>query len=530
MRLPSFSHQRPELPANRLAASARQIQRSQRPPPRRRVHRILVPLAVALVLLVSGDTRREGMAPGQRLGPLLGGVRPSAAAADPEVVAYPCTAWVAPDGSDEGTGRQDEPWRTIGHAVAEVPDEGCAIFVQPGTYHGTILVERRFERTLTIRAAVDHRAVLVHSGSVLRLNGARNVTFDGFRLHHAGPDSTGHLVTAANRHDEWTEHVTIQNSIVHDCYACDLIKLYSGVRHVVVQGNVLYNQGSGGQHVDISGAVGVVLRGNILFNDFARSGRPVEDSKSFIAVKGSGDEDDGEISSRDVRIERNIFANWEGAREPFILVGNGGRPYRQAESVQIESNLFLGGSSAPTMAPLAVRGVRDVAFNGNTVVGDLPGLAAGIWYDPTSHDLTNDGVVITNNIYSDPSGSMSRFSRGRRVPGDSLVLDRNLYWNGHRDLPGGNVVEPADDRAAVVGDPRVWRGRRPVRLPIWTGSGFVSGGTSITEEFERLVRTHGAFDRLSAAVDAADPDTAPATDILGQQRGPRPDLGAYEAP
>jgi hypothetical protein len=65
-------------------------------------------------------------------------------------------------------------------------------------------------------------------------------------------------------------------------------------------------------------------------------------------------------------------------------------------------------------------------------------------------------------------------------------------------------------------------------LPRWNGSAFLSGNTTIRQEFERLVNLYGNPAAGSPAVNAAASAQSPADDILGNPRGPNPDLGAFE--
>ena len=101
---------------------------------------------------------------------------------------------------------------------------------------------------------------------------------------------------------------------------------------------------------------------------------------------------------------------------------------------------------------------------------------------------------------------------------------------GAGGCPGGGPA-PDDDPAPSYGDPELGdqAGLIPPHFDSSTHT-FADGSTTIREAFEHLVLTYGAIGATSAALDAADPAHAPATDILGQPRDATPDLGAYEWP
>ena len=69
------------------------------------------------------------------------------------------------------------------------------------------------------------------------------------------------------------------------------------------------------------------------------------------------------------------------------------------------------------------------------------------------------------------------------------------------------------------------------RLEIWEKGGRVGDpSASIRDAFVTLVEAYGVPAPGSPVIDAADPAMAATEDILGRQRGSRPDLGAWERP
>lgn len=435
----------------------------------------------------------------------------------------PCYRWVSPDGRDQGPGSRRDPWATIEHAAEAVPDRGCTVWVLAGRYEGATTIERRFRQPITFRSLPLYRAELVAGETVLDIDGARNVAIEGFDIHHnAATDGYVVIIDRDAGSNIWSEDIVLRNNVIHDSRGDDLLKVHNGVRRALVTGNLFFNQGDNEQHIDVNSVTDVTISNNVFFNDLPAG----EDRKAFIVVKDSNAGDDGLLGSRRVRIARNVFLSYQGGNESFVQLGNDGKPYFEVDGVSVESNLFVGDSDDEVNAPLGVRGGRNIRFVNNTVVGDLPSEAYALWASTTGDNPMNRDLLLANNIWSDPTGSMSPLTTGRSTV--DLELTNNLYWNGERRLPGGELAEPTDDRRRVVGDPELppLRGLDP---PQFDAGRFASGSVSIRHEFLRLVRQAGTIGATSAAVDAADASLAPITDITGRRRDQAPDLGACEA-
>lgn len=436
-----------------------------------------------------------------------------------------CEYWVAPDGNDSYPGSAERPWVTLTHAAATVPDRGCTVWFRDGTYRGHYQLEERFSSLTAFRAVNPYKAVLENEGTVIEMDGVRNVVIEGFEIRHSGPTDEKHVVIVDRANETWSEHVTFRNNIFHDSYNDDLLKIHNGVRFVTVEGNVFYNNATSDQHMDINSATDVVIQDNIFFNDFARSGRDrPKHSKHFIVVKDSGGDDDGLVGSERITIRRNVFANWEGGEEPFLTVGNDGKPYHEAKDVQIENNLMIGNAQSPALTVLAINGAKDVGFVNNTVTGDLPAVTYGFRVGRKDRNPRNENVRIVNNIWSDPTATMDTIASAQPEQTTNLVLDNNLYWKGGAGIP----LEGVSDFRPVVADPRLNPDQQALLVPYWNGSTFLSGSLSIREEFVRLVELYGRIPADSPAADRADPALAPPDDILARPRGSQPDLGTFE--
>ena len=277
-------------------------------------------------------------------------------------------------------------------------------------------------------------------------------------------------------------------------------------------------------------------------NDFAGSSRTNgNDTSSYIVVKDSNGAGDRYLGSRNISIHRNIFLNWEGSSgSNFVLLGEDGQNFYEAEDVYIENNLMLGNSANVMRAPFGVKGCRNIVFNNNTIAGDLPALAFAMRFNQEGDNLINTNIEMYNNIWSDPFGSM-----GARNAGDNndysdtpigqvqgVTLNSNLYWNGGNAIPedAGESINVSDDLDALIADPGL-ADQTAMILPRWHPSDGTFGGGSVTicEVFQELVQEYGTPNSPSV-VDRANTAQAPSDDILGRSRDANPDIGAVESP
>ena len=444
----------------------------------------------------------------------------------PGVGQQPAPMYVAPNGRDaSGTnGSAAQPFATLSYAVLRVSDGGTVI-VRDGAYSGRFTASRRFTRPTVFRAENAYRAKLQSSSTtqqVVWFTRATNIELSGFEITRPSPAATGPVVV----HVETCDNITLRNNIIHDSYSNDLLKINSGSHFVLVEGNVFYNQQGSDEHMDVNGTTDVTIRDNIFFNDFEGSGRVNNNTtSSFIVIKNSSELPE----SRRIQVQRNVFLNWQGsAGANFVLVGEDGKPFYEAQEVMVENNLMLGNSPDAVRAPLGVKGGKLVTFRNNTVAGNLPGFAFAARLNQEVSNPVNDQIYFYNNIWSDPTGTMGEFSNGRPDQSRNVILDNNLYWNGGQAIAvSTNVLNYTDDQRALLADPRLPDQGTPT-LPRWTASGFPSGQSTIRQEFERLVLAYGVPLPDSPLIGRAEPANSPAEDILGRKRDNAPDLGAYE--
>ncbi len=487
---------------------------------------------------------------GSRLGPLLVLVMAGVACTSPRttspsadapsapvsVSGGPCVRYVSPSGDDRNAGGRQDPWATLQHAAETVPDAACIVLFADGTYRSANEIDRTFTTRTVFRAVHPYHAEFVSDGSALDLGGnARNMVFSGLQFRQTGPSAVGVMVYVSGN-DTGTEapsDITFRNDVFHDSWGDDLLKIRGRANSIVVDGNIFYNQsdqGQGEQHIDVNSASDVTIEDNVFFNDFAASGRPDDHiSQHFIVVKDSGGSADGQLGSQNVTIQRNVFLNYEGSKASMIAVGNDGKPYYEADHVTIQDNLMLGDGPDELYAALTINGARDVSFLNNTVVGDLPSLYYAFEIGSKGQNPPNQQITIANNIWCDPTGTMSTVSGGTPSATSGFTLGHNLSWNAGHAIDPGALIGSLTAANGIIGDPGLRAKESSIALPWWNGSGFASGDRTVRDAFVRLVSTYGSIPSGSPAVGAADPTLAPPTDILGRPRGAPPDIGAFEA-
>jgi len=484
--------------------------------------------AVAAVAAAVAAAERGG--PAAALALLL------ALAAAPALAGAP-VHYVAPDGVDQpGGGSAAQPWASITYALDRVP-AGATILVRPGTYTGRIRIRGQFDPPVTIRSEQPYRARLRHDATVLTVYdgsvGVRGIRIEGFDIAHTGTGAGALVVQVQALSGQPASDIVLADNVIHDSHNNDLLKINNGATRVQVLGNLFYNQHGSDEHIDINSVEDVLVEGNVFFNDFAASGRPVgNDTSSFIVVKDSNGNDDGLVGARDVRIRRNLFLNWQGSPgSTFLLCGEDGNPYHEAFDVVVENNLFLGNAGNPIRAAFGSKGCRDVLFRANTVSGNLPGTAFAMRLNTEGANPPNQGMVFRNNVWSDPTGTMNRFSTTPAGQTTSFVLDRNLYWNGGAALPNhpAELVNIGNDARALVGNPML---ADPAGLPRpwWDAAAgqFNGGHARIADAFAALALAWGVPGQGGAGIAQADPAFMPADDLVGRPRPPAPSLGALE--
>lgn len=449
------------------------------------------------------------------------------------------TYYLSPTGSDTaGAGTRQKPWKSLQQATVKMPDDGSTLVLLDGLYEGGQSVGRQFSKLCKIKAENSYRARLTGAkgqNRVLSCYGTANVAFQGLEIFGSGATRGEYLIHIG---EPGTHHVAFLDCIIHDGYNNDTVKINGG-RDVVFRRCVVYNHTDheGDQHFDINTVTDVRLEDCILFNDYPGSGRQSgHRGQGFIVAKNSGSTPD---VTRRIAFRRNIFLNWDGKPDmAFLLLGEDGKPFCEAQQVVIENNLFIHNSPVRTWGTLLLKGgLKDITFRANTVVGHPAVQWTGaemavclrIGPNPPMGDM-----LFANNIFCDGTGQMPRFSISRGetfAPGSKQVLLNNFYWNAGKKVPtdANDMLVPDRDAKKILADPKLAKTERVV-LPRWDAKkgAFLSGQKTIRGEFERLVKLYGTPAADSPAIHAADPANMPKDDILGNPRGARPDVGCVE--
>lgn len=231
------------------------------------------------------------------------------------------TLYVDPSGSDStGSGSQSKPWKTIGKAV-DASTAGDLILINPGTYAETITIEEKHGTSaspITFKAngagvkidgtASSRDAVFVTFSSYVVIDGwtvmdapraglridssdhvtVRNGVFGDNGYWGIFTDFSDDLLIEYNEaygsvhehgiyHSNSGDRPIIRGNIIHDNYAAGLHmngdESMGGdgtISGAVVEGNIIYNNGSGGgAAINMDGVADSIVRNNLLYNNHA---------------------------------------------------------------------------------------------------------------------------------------------------------------------------------------------------------------------------------------------------------------------
>ena len=189
-------------------------------------------------------------------------------------------------------------------------------------------------------------------------------------------------------------------------------------------------------------------------------------------------------------------------------------------------------SQYSTSAPRLISDAQIQSMRDGSVIYDLAAEAGGnVEGTEAGQTVTRHGVRIIGPVQP-----------ARALAADAGALfSRNIYnflaafWDADPArfvFPDDDeIVSYLDDDAATISNPNLPTDQTAFQPPRWLpASGqFANGATSIQQLFAHMVADYGTIPANSVAIDAANAETAPATDILDTPRN-SPDLGAYERP
>ncbi|MGH1542214.1 MAG: hypothetical protein ACRBHB_17430 [Arenicella sp.] len=456
---------------------------------------------------------------------------------------YAATFYVATSGVDQASsGTLQNPWASISYAVDQVSD-GDTIEVAAGTYSSRVRLDQQFANGIVIRSTQPYQARLRYDdGAVVICYTCQGVVLEGFDIAHAGgnngalvvhiQDLLGAFNGSNNGSDAVVSNVTLRNNIIHDSTNNDLLKINNGAQDILVEGNMFYNQAGSDEHIDVNSTVGVTIQDNVFFNSTSQA-----ITSSFIVIKDSNGANDTVLGTQDTLVRRNIFFNWQGNdAQSFIRIGEDGTANFEADGVLVENNLFLGNSNRLMRSAFTVQGSRDVRFQYNTITGNLPSRSYAARLLAVGPNQPNEQIVLVNNIWADPGGTMgaegfngSDVFDATAEDNASVSVDNNVYYNGVNSIPADatQAVNLADDVNAIIGNPLL-----PtligLTLPVFNGSQFAGGKSSIREVFIDFANRYGKPAIASVAINQGSLTNAPGDDLLGNIRGSSPDVGALE--
>jgi len=404
----------------------------------------------------------------------------------------------------KGDGSRLRPYRTIDYAIYMAKDDST-IIVTPGTYKGETRIKKGFKKGLLLKSEFPYLAKLTNNSRVLAIVGnASNIIIEGFEITHSSKKTGPVLIQFDGYATDKVHHVTLRNSIIHNSFNNDLVKINNGVEDIKIECNMFYNQGDSDEHIDINSVKNITVSDNVFFNDFKKNNRKISlETSSYIVIKDSNSNEDQFLGSQNINVLRNVFFNWQGSRgQGFVLIGEDGKPYFEANNVTIANNLMIGNSPIEMRSPFGVKGAQNIQFYHNTIVGDLPSQAFAFRINTEKNNPVNNNISFYNNIWSDPFSTMGQgptdknndFSDTLHYQLDSFTLHNNVYWNGGSDIPSSffDRVNIDDDPSAHIMDPKISSSHALI-TPIWKEDtqNFDDNSYSIRDAFKKIVLLYG---------------------------------------
>lgn len=434
---------------------------------------------------------------------------------------------VSPSGSDEsGDGTEASPYRTIGHVLAEVAEAGDTIILREGEYPEPVRIRIP---NITIRSHTGEWGVISQPISIDGDAGTHPVMFDvdsdGSKLQRVEVRGGFYGVFLQTRFG-WGDpdtlgatNITIEDCRIHDT-GRDCIKVTPQSDGLVVRRTEIWNSGMGypeGTPPDDKNAEGIdavnaddILIQDCYIHDTATTG---------VYLKGGST---GGVIER-TRVERTgglgIALGFDTSLEFFDTETNPGHYENIRGTV---ANCIVRDTR---YAGIALYASRDARVINNTIIdtavaGHAPlyfGIPLQDW-DPSGGRPANLNPTLLNNLVF------------QSTPGDCVAI-RHFYDDELGTVDGleGAVHMDHNLYAAAGGSCTFTDGREGgidgASLEAWRAH-IDAEASSRTED--PLLTSDGHIQAGSAAIDAAQTDGAPSTDIDCEPRSGAVDIGADE--
>jgi hypothetical protein len=195
------------------------------------------------------------------------------------------TYWVASDGDDRKDGTKEKPFKTIGKAVAKA-GAGDIVYIRAGTYVEPVLLKKSGAegKPLVISCAPGELGkvkVTLPKEYVEKNPGEAVVTLDN--VHHVWinglvvegpkgrPEAPASETYGANG-ITWRAKAGLgcraTNNVVYSCMHCGLKEMGHGGTDILMEGNVIFENGTEGKdHGIYIPGESVTINGNIIFNN-----------------------------------------------------------------------------------------------------------------------------------------------------------------------------------------------------------------------------------------------------------------------
>ena len=444
--------------------------------------------------------------------------------------------WVAVNGSDGQSGSQTLPWRTLQHAADQVA-AGDTVHVMAGTYRGFDL-RTSGNAQHPIRFLAQPGVVINQNNPVtidgINLEGADYVVIDGFEITAA---------TRAGIRSVENHHVTLTNNHAHDNgrwgiftgFSDDLliegnITTNSGIEHgiyvsnsadrPVIRNNLIYGNRANGIHMNGDGSLGgdgviweALVEGNVIYNNGTGG--------------GSGINGDGLVNSI---IRNNLIYNTHSSGISLYQI-DGGEP--------ATGNLVVGNTVIVASDGRWGLNIQD-GSTGNTILNNVfyshHSFRGAVNISPDSLPGTVSDYNVVEDRFTTTDGDTSMtFAAWRAATGldaHSLVGTPNDLFvdpaGGDFHLKPGSAAINAG--VAVTGWTLDFEGQpRPMGSGYDIGADeFFEAGPSAAVAGRYLFYNQSAFDGGDPAANADD-DQAIATDKLPLLPGQTASLANYSS-